>query len=147
MANVRASNYGLPEMDWITVKIKAGKIVPALATTTAAIAGLQTIEMLKFLKGLPIEGLRNSFLNLAVPSLMMGEPGPPQKFEVASINFTLWDRWEVEGDDQITLEEILQKVGQYHKNKLVFRDVFYGSQPIMVKALVMAMNPQIKTLA
>ena len=40
MANVRASNYGLPEMDWITIKIKAGKIVPALATTTAAIAGL-----------------------------------------------------------------------------------------------------------
>lgn len=42
-------------MDWITVKIKAGRIVPALATTTAAIAGLQTIEMLKIIKGIPIE--------------------------------------------------------------------------------------------
>jgi hypothetical protein len=40
MANIRAENYCLPEMDWITVKIKAGNIVPALATTTAAIAGL-----------------------------------------------------------------------------------------------------------
>jgi hypothetical protein len=40
MANIRAENYGLPQMDWITVKIKAGRIVPALATTTAAIAGL-----------------------------------------------------------------------------------------------------------
>jgi len=40
MANIRAANYGLAEMDWITVKIKAGRIVPALATTTAAIAGL-----------------------------------------------------------------------------------------------------------
>ena len=82
MANIRASNYGLPEMDWITVKIKAGRIVPALATTTAAIAGLQTIEMLKFLKGLPIEAHRNAFMNLAVPSLMLGEPGPPQKFKI-----------------------------------------------------------------
>ena len=77
MANIRAANYGLPTMDWITVKIKAGRIVPALATTTAAIAGLQTIEMLKIVKNLPIEGHKNSFLNLAVPSLMMGEPGPP----------------------------------------------------------------------
>ena len=38
MANIRAKNYALQEMDWITVKIKAGNIVPALATTTAAIA-------------------------------------------------------------------------------------------------------------
>ena len=40
MANIRAANYSLEPMDWITVKIKAGRIVPALATTTAAIAGL-----------------------------------------------------------------------------------------------------------
>ena len=39
-ANARAQNYELTAMDWITVKIKAGKIVPALATTTAAIAAL-----------------------------------------------------------------------------------------------------------
>lgn len=55
MANIRASNYSLQYMDWITVKIKAGRIVPALATTTAAIAGLQTIEMLKIIKGIDLE--------------------------------------------------------------------------------------------
>lgn len=48
-ANVRAQNYKLDEMDWITVKIKAGRIVPALATTTAAIAALQTIELIRYL--------------------------------------------------------------------------------------------------
>jgi hypothetical protein len=37
-------------MDWLTVKIKAGRIIPALATTTAAISGLQTIELVKILK-------------------------------------------------------------------------------------------------
>jgi hypothetical protein len=40
LANCRAINYKLDPMDWLTVKIKAGRIVPALATTTAAIAGL-----------------------------------------------------------------------------------------------------------
>lgn len=77
MSNCRALNYSLDEMNWINVKLKAGRIVPALATTTAAIAGLQTIELLKYLAGCRIEDHRNTFLNLAVPSLMMSEPGPP----------------------------------------------------------------------
>lgn len=40
MANCRSANYKLEPMDWLTVKLKAGRIVPALATTTASIAGL-----------------------------------------------------------------------------------------------------------
>lgn len=40
ISNIRAENYKLEGMDWINVKIKAGRIIPALATTTAAIAGL-----------------------------------------------------------------------------------------------------------
>lgn len=43
LANCRAGNYKLEPMDWINVKLKAGRIVPALATTTAAVAGLQTL--------------------------------------------------------------------------------------------------------
>jgi len=39
-ANCRSLNYKLENMDWLTVKLKAGRIVPALATTTAAISGL-----------------------------------------------------------------------------------------------------------
>ena len=36
----RAKNYGLAPMDWMEVKIKAGRIIPALATTTSSVAGL-----------------------------------------------------------------------------------------------------------
>lgn len=49
MGNCRAQNYKLELMDWDTVKVKAGKIVPAIATTTACIAGLQTLELIKTL--------------------------------------------------------------------------------------------------
>lgn len=65
--NLRASNYKLEEMEWLTVKIKAGRIVPALATTTAVIAGLQTIELVKVLKGCKLEEMKNAFVNLAIP--------------------------------------------------------------------------------
>ena len=94
MANIRASNYKLDEMEWINVKIKAGRIVPALATTTAAIAALQTLELIKFLKGIKLSEHRNSFLNLAVPSLMMSEPGEAIKTKLREgLEVTLWDRW------------------------------------------------------
>lgn len=67
MANIRASNYKLSAMDWMTVKIKAGRIIPALATTTAAIAGLQTIELVKLLNRVSLQDTKNAFLNLAIP--------------------------------------------------------------------------------
>jgi len=67
MANCRSSNYKLTEMDWLTVKVKAGRIVPAMATTTACIAGLQSIELVKVLKKEKLVNIKNAFLNLAVP--------------------------------------------------------------------------------
>ena len=63
-------------MDWLTVKIKAGRIIPALATTTASIAALQTIELIKIINQTKIEKIQNSFLNFSVPYLTQSEPGP-----------------------------------------------------------------------
>jgi maleate cis-trans isomerase len=54
-------------MDWISVKLKAGRIIPALASTTAAIAGLQTIEACKIIAKTPLSMHKNTFLNLSVP--------------------------------------------------------------------------------
>lgn len=138
MANVRASNYRLDEMDWITVKIKAGRIVPALATTTAAIAGLQVIELLKYLKNCKLTEYRNSFLNLAVPSLMQSEPGPAAKKKLGSgetaFEVTLWDRWEY---NAIARDVNLLKVVKHleERYKLSVRDIFYGSIPLYMHAL------------
>jgi len=43
LSNLRCKNYKLDFSSWLDVKLKAGKIIPALATTTSSIAGLQTI--------------------------------------------------------------------------------------------------------
>lgn len=141
MANIRAANYSLAYMDWITVKIKAGRIVPALATTTAAIAGLQTIEMLKIIKGIELEKQKNSFLNLAVPSLMMGEPGAPEKFKLTDeLAVNLWDRWEYEkATPKTTLLDVIQHIDKIHKGKLEFRDLFQGAKPLFIYSLGLTM--------
>lgn len=39
-ANIRAQAYGIAPADKITVKRVAGHIIPAIATTTAAVSGL-----------------------------------------------------------------------------------------------------------
>jgi len=92
-------NYRLEPMDWLTVKLKAGKIVPALATTTAAIAGLQTIELLKLLKSdqLDLDKFKNTFLNLAIPVMYMSEPGPPVTSVIKpGLKVDTWHRWDIE---------------------------------------------------
>jgi hypothetical protein len=118
MTNIRATNYKLDEMDWITVKIKAGKIIPALATTTAAIAALQTIEVIRYLKDSKIEDYKWTFLNLSVPSLGISEPAPAPKIKLGSsgLEVTVWDRWEFKAPDRdVTLLEILEHLETTYK--------------------------------
>lgn len=104
MGNCRAINYKLEEMDWITVKLKAGRIVPALATTTACVAGLQTLELVKIVMKAEKEAHRNIFLNLAVPFLQASEPGDVLKEKlVEGIETSLWDRWDIKKGKEITL--------------------------------------------
>ena len=122
-------------MDWMQVKLKAGRIVPALATTTAAIAGLQTIELVKLLKKCKIENIKNAFLNLAVPSLQLSEPGPAPKIKLTeNLTVTLWDKWEVNLGKDITIEKLFKYLENTYKLKPV--DVLYGPK-IIYSSLIM----------
>lgn len=75
MANLRSRIYGLDEMEKIDVKLKAGRIVPALSTTTSVVAGYQTIQLIMILKetSKPSKenACRNIFINLAVPIIQI----------------------------------------------------------------------------
>jgi len=58
----------------------AGKIVPAVATTTASIVGLVCMELCKVVQGFDsISDYRNAFMNLAINLFVLTEPGEPKK--------------------------------------------------------------------
>ncbi len=68
-----------------------------------------SIELIKVIQGgLPLESYKNAFLSLALPSLVFSEPAPPLKTLVnKDLSFSLWDRWEVKGHKDMTLQEFL----------------------------------------
>lgn len=138
MGNCRASCYKLEPMDWITVKLKAGRIVPALATTTASISGLQTLELVKILKGCKKDIHRNIFMNLAVPMMQASEPGDLAKTKlVEGIEVSLWDRWEVKNAAEMTLANFFAHIEQTYPG-LEVRDVFKGATPLYMFAIMSA---------
>jgi ubiquitin-activating enzyme E1 len=68
LANLRARNYSIPEEEKYQVKITAGSIIPAIATTTALICGLVNLEIIKHVLDLPINRRRGYQVNLGAAS-------------------------------------------------------------------------------
>ncbi|CAM6046261.1 unnamed protein product [Sphagnum compactum] len=105
LANMRARNYSIPEVDKLKAKFIAGRIIPAIATTTAMATGLVCLELYKVLLGHNVEQYRNTFANLALPLFSMAEPVPPKVFKHLNLKWSIWDRWIVAGD--LTLKELI----------------------------------------
>uniref|UniRef100_A0A672I9D2 E1 ubiquitin-activating enzyme n=1 Tax=Salarias fasciatus TaxID=181472 RepID=A0A672I9D2_SALFA len=84
-SNLRAENYDIPAADRHQSKRIAGRIIPAIATTTAAVAGLMCLELYKLVQGhREIRSYRSAYINLAVQYFVMSQPSRPQHFEVSS---------------------------------------------------------------
>lgn len=123
LANMRARNYSIPEVDKLKAKFIAGRIIPAIATSTAMATGLVCLELYKVLSGgHKVEDYRNTFANLALPLFSMAEPVPPKVIKHQEMSWTVWDRWILR--DNPSLRELLE----WLKNKgLNAYSISYGS--------------------
>ena len=91
LANMRARNYSIPEVDKLKAKFIAGRIIPAIATTTAMATGLVCLELYKVILGHRVEKYRNSFANLALPLFSLAEPVPPKLNKHGNLTWSVWD--------------------------------------------------------
>ncbi|XP_044202747.1 ubiquitin-like modifier-activating enzyme 6 [Thunnus albacares] len=119
---LRAKMYSIEPADRLKTKRIAGKIIPAIATATAAVAGLVALELIKVVGGYGFESFKNCFFNLAIPVVVLTEPAPVKQTLIRdNIYFSIWDCWTIFGHEDFTLSDFMNAVREK-----------YGIEPTMV---------------
>lgn len=79
-ANLRCDNYSIKRTDFQSCKIIAGRIIPALATTTTAVCGLVMFELFKIAMNKDTDAYMNRQIGLAGNNFTSYSQNAPHKF-------------------------------------------------------------------
>lgn len=100
LTNIRNRIYSIETIDEFTVKGIAGKIIPALCTTTSVISGFVMIEFLRYcLNYNKIDNYSNNYINLSLNLFINSSPIKD-----------IINEWQKVNLENLTLEDILIKI-------------------------------------
>jgi ubiquitin-activating enzyme E1 len=117
-SNLRAKNYNIETTDFLNVKEIAGNIIPAIASTTAAITGIASLQIYTLLQTDNLNSFRNCNINLGVGLISLYIPEDKRYIKDSFDNennlvkkaiprdFTIWDKIDILGPN-ITLKNII----------------------------------------
>ncbi|ORE00080.1 UBA1Y [Hepatospora eriocheir] len=124
VSNLRARNYSIKENSKHFITGIAGRIIPAIATTTAIVSGLIVLEIIKYLNSMICEVnkedyFKNSFLDLNLPLLASIDPISPivNKYNIDNkeINFNIWTKIYF---DDVQLSILIKEIESYFKSEV-----------------------------
>jgi ubiquitin-activating enzyme E1 len=125
-SNLRAINYSIPPITFQETKGIAGRIIPAIATTTSVVSGLIVLEMLKYIVNSnedKIEKYRSSYINLADTTLVYSEPIAAGTTLIGGQKVNIWTKFE------FTHDTTIKKFKEYYENmfKTEMSMITYGT--------------------
>lgn len=124
--NLRSLNYQIKPTDRNKVRLTAGKIIPAIATTTATITGFVLIEIFKYVKSVQLNKHRAATINLGTNTYVLEElPDPIRmktgldaatQMQVVAVpeGFTVWDSIQLKGTPQLTIQQFADLLKEVH---------------------------------
>lgn len=103
-SNLRALNYSIKTADKFETKGIAGKIIPALATTTSIVSGLVTIELFKIISNQKLEYFKNTFISQGISYIGSSEPMECKTKKIGKLDISLWTQLKLKN---MTFQELL----------------------------------------
>ena len=112
-SNLRANNYGIKNCSFLKAKEVAGNIIPAIASTTAAITGLSCIQLYASIETDDIKLLRCGAFNLGTSEFDIFFPEEKRyiknkpkakdspEYIVIPKEYTCWDKIDIMGPNMI----------------------------------------------
>lgn len=127
LSNLRATNYSIKTVSEFEAKGIAGKIIPALATTTSIVSGLVGIELYKLIshKEYKLENFKNSFLSLGMSFMGSCEPVKCKFKKIGNLNISTWTTIEYK---DMTIGNLINKLDKDYN--LNVDQIIYNNKPI-----------------
>ena len=80
--NLKSKNFNLGEASWLKVKLTAGRIVPSIPTTSAAITGFISFQIYPLLlQDINLDSLNSINFDLSIPSFIIQRPFEVENYE------------------------------------------------------------------
>ena len=123
-ANLRALNYQIKIAGRLGVKRIAGRIVPAIATSTSVVSAHVATELVKCVARAGLDDHRNLNTNLALPFYLFSVPDTVIKKKLNDVTYTKWDTWDVKLGLDVTIDAVISYFFKHYQLRV--QSIIYG---------------------